>query len=324
MARGRTQEECEALYPLQVNLAEALQRLTNDIVEFESSAITTGFLSPAATQKALIPPVNNFLSKIDSIQSDFIGDSTNFVITIDDARVAIGEHRTIPPARQIALKQIIEDTQQITASHHHKLATAYEEVIAVLRNSSIEGEFENILFTAVIKYLQAEKNIRKTKITKVFANLADKAGRLIQENTPASPPAALRQPERESSGGKYRLPELSAPKLLCPCTPFEFIEWSDTMLRWLEGASKQFTFNECLGIVFGKLHEQNIPAVNDYLKSLDEDKRSLEEVFACLEKKIWEFHPRIKRIRNCMELKRRAREEAEEPGVGGRWHLRWT
>ena len=80
------------------------------------------------------------------------------------------------------------------------------------------------------------------------------------------------------------------------------------MVRWLEGASKQFTFNECLGIVFGKLHEQYIPAVNDYLKGLDEDKRNLEAVFACLEKKIWEFHPRIKRIRNCMELKRRTDE----------------
>ena len=80
------------------------------------------------------------------------------------------------------------------------------------------------------------------------------------------------------------------------------------MIRWLEGASKQFTFNECLGIVFGKLHEQYIPAVNDYLKGLDEDKRNLEAVFACLEKKIWEFHPRIKRIRNCMELKRKTDE----------------
>ena len=202
MARGRTQEECEALHPPQVNLAEALQRLTNDIAEFESSAITTGFLSPAATQKALIPPVNNFLSKIDSIQSDFIGDSTNFVITIDDARGAAGEHGTIPMARQIALKKLIEETQQITAFHHHKLTTAYEEVIAMLRNAPIEGKHEKVLFSEIIKYLLVEKNVRKTKVTKVFAHLADRQASSFGT-------AAPRSPRQQSENLKEKFRQLS-------------------------------------------------------------------------------------------------------------------
>ena len=136
----------------------------------------------------------------------------------------------MPIARQLALRRIVDETQNLTASLHHRLASAYEEVIATLRNSPIEGDYEVALFTAVIKYLQAEKNVRKTKLTKVFASLADEAGRLLRENTPANPPIPVTQPERENTGGKYRLPELAAPKLPCPCTPFEYmsgrIPWS--------------------------------------------------------------------------------------------------
>ena len=168
MSRGRDEAACEALHPTQVNVAEALRGLNHDIEEFEPSAVTTDFLSPAATQKALVTPVHNFLSTVECIQSDFIGDATNFLITIDDARGAAGEHGTIPMARQIALKKLIEETQQVTALHHHKLTAAYEEVIAMLRNTPIEGKHEKILFSEIIKYLQVEKNVRKTKVTKVF------------------------------------------------------------------------------------------------------------------------------------------------------------
>ena len=39
------------------------------------------------------------------------------------------------------------------------------------------------MFTEVVKYLQIEKNIRKTKVTKVFSHLGDTAVQLIKEST---------------------------------------------------------------------------------------------------------------------------------------------
>ena len=96
MTRGRSELECQALHPPPLVLGTEIQKLNNNIEEFEDSAITVGFLSSAATQKILVNPFNNFLSRIDSVQSDFIGESTNNYITIDDARGAVREHGTLP------------------------------------------------------------------------------------------------------------------------------------------------------------------------------------------------------------------------------------
>ena len=159
MARGRDEATCVALHPTQVNVAEALRGLNHDIKEFKPSAVTTEFLSQAATQTVLVTPMHKFISTTECIQSDYIGDATNYTITIDDARGATGERGTMPMARQIALNKLIEETQQITAFHQHKLTAVYEEVTAMLRNAPIEGKYEKILFGEIIKYLQVEKNV---------------------------------------------------------------------------------------------------------------------------------------------------------------------
>ena len=123
MARGREEATCTALHPTQVGLAGALRVLTHDIEDFGPSEVTTGFLSAAATQQALVTPVYNFISTVECIQSDYVGDATNYQITIDDARDATGERGAIPLARQITLKMLIEETPQLTAFFHQKLKT---------------------------------------------------------------------------------------------------------------------------------------------------------------------------------------------------------
>ena len=111
MSRGRNEENCNLLHPPQLNLAVALRDLNNSIEGFETSAITPGFLSQAATQKALVSPMHKFLDTIECYQSDFIGDATNYNITIEDAQNLTGERGMMPMARQIALNNLIEETQ---------------------------------------------------------------------------------------------------------------------------------------------------------------------------------------------------------------------
>ena len=48
--------------------------------------------------------------------------------------------------------------------------------------------------------------------------------------------------------------------------------------------------------------------MSDHLRNTRSENRTVEAVFACLNEKVWEFHPRIKRIHNCMELKRKSDE----------------
>ena len=68
MARGRDEATCAALQPTQVNEADALRGLNHDIEEFEPSAVTTEFLSQAATQRVLITPMHKFISTAECIQ----------------------------------------------------------------------------------------------------------------------------------------------------------------------------------------------------------------------------------------------------------------
>ena len=176
---GRNEDTCRPLHPPPLDLATALRNLNTDIQAFEPSEVTPAFLSATATQKALVNPMHKFLDTIECYQADFIGDATQYNITIEDAQKLAAERGTMPMARQIALNSLIEDMQSLTTAHNQKITLAYEDMTAILRNTVIEGKFENILFAAVIKYLQIEKNIRKTKITKVFAHLADQAGQLL-------------------------------------------------------------------------------------------------------------------------------------------------
>ena len=86
-----------------------------------------------------------------------------------------------------------------------KINQQYEATITNLKNAPIVAENEKLLFSEVVKYLQIEKNIRKTKISKVFSYLGDIAAKLIKDNTPVSTeqPGTRREPERESSSAKY-------------------------------------------------------------------------------------------------------------------------
>ena len=151
MARGRDEATTSALHPTQIGLAGALRDLTHDIEEFGPSEVTTAFLSPAAAQQALVSPVYNFISTVECIQSDYVGEATNSQITIDDARDAADERGAVSLARQINLKALIKETPQVTAFFQQKLTHAYEEVIAVLRTVPIEGNHEKILFNEVMK-----------------------------------------------------------------------------------------------------------------------------------------------------------------------------
>ena len=73
------------------------------------------------------------------------------------------------------------------------------------------------------------------------------------------------------------------------------------------GSKKKFSFDECMNVICSKLHEQYIPGVSDYLRNSGKE-NTVEAVFTSLNEKVWEFHPRIKRIRNCMEIKRKSDE----------------
>ena len=108
MSRGRNEENCNLLHPPTLDLATALRNLNNNIEGFETSAITPAFLSQGATQKALVTPMHKFLDTIECYQSDFIGDATQYNITIEDAQNLSTERGTMPMARQIALNNLIE------------------------------------------------------------------------------------------------------------------------------------------------------------------------------------------------------------------------
>ena len=115
MARDREEATTVALHPTQISLSTALRDLTNEIEEFESSEISTDFLSAAATQQALISPVDNFISSVECIQSDYVGEATNVQITIDDAKNSADERGAVSLARQINLKSLMESTPQVTS-----------------------------------------------------------------------------------------------------------------------------------------------------------------------------------------------------------------
>ena len=124
MARGREEATTTALHPTQISLATALRDLTNEIEEFEPSEISTEFLSTAAAQQALVSPVDNFISSVECIQSDYVGEATNAQIPIDDAKNPADERGAVSLARQINLKALIEETPQVTSwssrsSHGH-------------------------------------------------------------------------------------------------------------------------------------------------------------------------------------------------------------
>ena len=121
-------------------------------------------------------------------------------------------------------------------------------------------------------HLQVEKHARKTKVYKVLTALIQEA-ETFQKEKLREPPAQKQQaPMQATSAVKYKAPELSAGVLKFPCTPFDFIDWKDNMLRWLKGAQAHLTFNDLISSMFNKLDKQWQTFINSKLKERDEDK----------------------------------------------------
>ena len=95
----RNPDTTSALHPPKINLSTALKELTYEIDGFKASDVTPVFLSSAAVQEALKPGFDNFISNVDCIESDFVGEATNLEIIIEDAKNAANERGAVPLAR---------------------------------------------------------------------------------------------------------------------------------------------------------------------------------------------------------------------------------
>ena len=145
---------------------------------------------------------------------------------------------------------------------------------------------------------------QKGLLYKVLTKLSNEAQEFLTARSQSSPAAAASpQPPEVTSIIKYNAPDLSAIKLKFPCSPLEFIEWSSPTKRWLKGAQAHLTFEDLINTIYTKLDYQWQTYINANLEK-NGAVHLMESIFTWIEEKNQEQHPRIKRLRNCKELRK--------------------
>ena len=107
------------------------------------------------------------------------------------------------------------------------------------------------------------------------------------------------------------MPELKVECLTFPCTPEKYREWSEKVENHLEGAGLNYNWNMVKSTFFFNCSIMWTKYLKAVLKDNDPESNTYKQIFHYMVEKMWDLHPQIKRVRNCLEIKRTEGEDID-------------
>ena len=119
---GRTENACNSVRPVTLNLQTELNGLNNEIENFPASRLYSDVFSNTEVQNELKGRFITFTDEVQEINTDFIAEAQEIEIKIETARQAATERTFLPESHIRELREITNKINNHTNTYEAQIA----------------------------------------------------------------------------------------------------------------------------------------------------------------------------------------------------------